>query len=238
MDYPSGNCHTQPVWSQADGGGTVTNSKWDYESASGGAAGSGQGLPLRKSFHYWTHIKLNLYGVRKRSTKWRVQLMMLNDVTADFFNAASTNLEKKKLYDWLARPLIYNNLQQGDPQTRHDVKILRTYETILGPIQTDEYGGESAVPHIQTLNWFVKHNRIRRYDWRRDTPPVVDNNAAWDEDLDAGRDTRIDPKYRVYLVITALSPELRVTTSLNDAPDPVSEPSYDYLIRNKFGNPC
>lgn len=234
MQLPTGECSAYSPFSQADGGGTLTHSQWDYESTSGNE----QGFPYRKAFHYWTQIKLNLYGVRKRSTRWMVQLIMLKDTSADFINAASTNLEKKKVYDYLARPLMYNNLNSSDPQTKADIKILKSYECILGPITTDEYGGNTSNPHIQTLNWFIKHNRVRRYDWKRDTPPPLDPNAAWDEDVAAGRDTRVDPKYRVYLVIRALSPERRTIDDFNADADPISEPSYDYVIRNKFGNPA
>lgn len=225
-------CATLTLKSQADGGGTLNHTQWDFENISGQDA-----QPYRKQFHYWTQIKLNLYGVRKRSTRFLVQLIQLKDVTADFFNAAATNNEKRKVYDYLAKPLMYNNLQQGDPQTKNDIKILKSYECILGPTMLDEYGGENTQPHIQTVNWFVKHNRIRRYDWRRDNPGVINSDAAWDEEAGAGHDLRIDPKYRVYLVIRALCPERRTVTDLLVDADPISEPSYDYLIRNKFGQP-
>lgn len=229
------SCSALNLNSQADGGGTLANTtKWDFENISGADA-----HPYRKQFHYYTHIKLNLYGVRKRSTRFYVQLIMLKDSLGDFFTAAGTNNEKRKIYDYLGRPLMYNNLNAGDPQTKNDIKILKSYECILGPTMLDEYGGENTQPHIQTVNWFIKHNRIRRYDWRRDNPGPLDPNAAWDEEAGAGHDTRIDPKYRVYLVIRALSPERRTVANadrLIDA-DPISEPSYDYVIRNKFGQP-
>ena len=125
----------------------------------------------------------------------------------------------------------------GDPQTKKYIKILKTYESIVSPISTDEYAADQAVPHIQTVNWFINHNRIRRYDWRKAGPPGLNPDAAFDIEAASGHDTRIEPSKRVYLVIRALSPERRTVVNAWATPDPISEPSYDIVIRNKFSNP-
>ena len=54
-------------------------------------------VPFRKSLHEYSDIKLNLYGVRNRSTKWLVQLVMLRDEYADFILGAGGNIEKRKI---------------------------------------------------------------------------------------------------------------------------------------------
>lgn len=195
--------------------------------------------PKRKCFHHWSHIKMNLYGVRKRATRFVCQLVMVKEDYADFLSAASTNVEKKKLWDYLTRPFMYNNLNSGDPQTKADIKILKTYEVIVAPTTTDEYGGQTATPHMQTVNWFINHNRIRRYDWKKDVPAPHGQDAAFDVELAAGHDVRTEPKTRVYLLIRALSPDRRDINAINNEvdPDPISEPSYDLVIRQKFSNP-
>lgn len=233
------NIYTTPLASTKADGTFINDSKWIMENTSG--ALSQADLAKRKMFHYYTHIKLNLYGVRKRTTKYIVQLLMVKDVSGDFITAAPTNTEKKKIADYLARPLLYNNLNSGDPQTAHDLRVVKQYECLLGPTKLDDYGAEAATPHIQTVNWFVPHNRLRRYDWRRYDAPPLEANAAFDAEVGQGHDTRVDPKLRLYLVIRALSPEPRtVAGSLSDylVADPISEPSYDYVIRNKWAQPC
>lgn len=223
-----------PLLSQNADGTNNAASPWVLENTSGGY----DDMPKRKSFHHWTHIKANLYGVRKRSTRFVCQLIMVKDTAADFINGAGINAEKKKLVDYLIRPFIYNNLNAGDPQTAADIKILKTYEVIVAPTTLDDYGGEAtSVPRIQTLNWFINHNRIRRYDWKRENVPANTQDAGFDIEIGSGHDTRVDPKYRVYFVIRALSPDRRSVTADQIAADPVSEPSYDIVIRNKFSNP-
>ena len=213
----------------------VFNSTWLIENTSGGY----DNLPKRKAFHHYTHIKMNLYGVRKRATRFKVDLVMLKDVQADFISAADANLEKRRLFDYLSRPFVYNNLNSGDVQSKNDIKILKSYEVIVSPNSLDQYGGENAVPHMQTLNWFINHNRVRRYDWRRGEPQDHVQDAGFDDEGESGHDLRVDPKYRVYLLVRALSPERRIIElpSNDVAPDPISEPSYDIVIRNKFSNP-
>lgn len=223
---------TYALPNQAPDGTANAGGEWYEENTSVNWA-----QPMRKAFHEWTHIKANLFGVRKRATRFKVDLVMIKDTLADFINGTSTNVQKQKLYDYLSRPFMFNNLNMGDPMTAQDIKFLKSYEVTVDPITTDEYNGVTSVPKIQTLNWFIRHNRVRRYDWRRDDVPGVgaNPNAAWDAEDESGQDLRVDPKYRVYLIIRALSPERRTVSSItNDLPDPISEPSYDLVIRNKF----
>lgn len=229
----SGSCGIEVLGSQNAVGGTTTTSPLLVENV------SNNGLtvaPFRKALHNWSHIKLNLYGVRNRATRWVVQLIMLKDWSSDFISAADSNLEKQKVYDYLTRPFMFNNLNSGDPQTKNDIKILRTYEVIIDPITADEI---TQVPKIQTLNWFIQHNRIRRYDWKRDAPPAAIPGAVFDQELDAGDDTRVDPKHRVYLILRALSPSRRDDANITSqtAADAATEPSYDMVLRQKFSIP-
>nr|QGF19377.1 capsid protein [Antarctic circular DNA molecule] len=221
--------------SQDATGSVITTSQLQLENVSGG----GNDIPRRKSFHLWSHIKMNLYGVRRRSTKFSVQLVQVNDVGADFLNAPDTNIEKQKLFDYLLRPYIFSNLNTGDPQSKADIKILKSYEVVVAPNSLDQFGGTDAVPHMQTVNWFVNHNAIRHYDWRRNIPQASTQLPNFDEENGNGIDQRTDPKYRIYLLIRALSPDKRAVTGSTQltAPDPLTEPSYDLVLKQKFSNP-
>lgn len=223
---------TKILPSQGPDGVTVSNSQLREENTSGGF----DDKPKRKCFHEYTHLKLNLYGVRKRSTKFVCQLIQIKDTAADFITANSNNNEKKKLYDYLARPFVFNNLQTGDPQTKTDFKIIKSYEVNIAPNTNDQYDGVNATPHIHTLNWFIKHNRVRHYDWKRDVPATISQTPSWDIELGSGHNLRVDPKYRVYFVIRALSPDRR-QVEYTEATDPISEPSYDLILKQKFLNP-
>lgn len=220
----------------AAGVATSSNTALVAENISDASFASAKANSLRKAFHHWSHIKMNLYGVRKRATRYVVQLMMVKQEFADFISAAQSNNEKRKLVDYLVRPFIFSNLQQGDCQTIKDIRILKTYEVIIDPITTDEYSGATSTPHIQTLNWFVNHNRVRRYDWLRAGAGVTTNSAAYDAENPVALSTTVDPSSRVYLVVRALAPEA-TSAEFNTAIDPISQPSYDLILRQKFSDP-
>lgn len=213
-------------------GGTVTNSRLIAENTQGSAATI---QPWRKSLHDYTHVKANLYGVRRRATKWMVTVMQLTDEFGDFISAATGNTEKAKVYDYLARPLMFNNLNYGDPQTRVDFKIIKKFEVIIDPINTDQVDGALAVPRMVTLNWFIKHNRMRLYDWRRNDTPLLGTDAVFDTENNIV-DIRTDPKKRLYLVMQAMSPVNNSgagVTPISTGANPDTEPSYDLVIRQK-----
>lgn len=209
------------------------NSKWISENTSDTV----DIVPRRKAFHEYSHIKLNLYGVRKRATKFYVQLVQMKETGCDFLTAAGTNLEKKKLVDYMVRPLIYNNLNGGDIKAREDFKILKSFETTIAPIKTDEYSGATSTPHIVTLNWFIKHNKLRDFSWFGGDTPGSGQVGNFDREL-GQVSVRVHPHRRLYLVVRAESPEIRTLSAgqLNwqISADPISEPSYDFVIRNKF----
>lgn len=203
---------------------------WRSENISGSENVVG---PLRKAYHEYTLIKANLYGNKVRPTRFVAQLIMLKDVFGDFIGGGSANMAKKKLFDYMTRPFMYTNLNSGDPQSAVDVKVLKTFEVVVPPLKTDDYAG---FVQVHTLNWFIRHNRVRRFDWFRPDVPGHANDASFDVDT-VGHDTRVDPKARVYFVIRALSPtRSTVDTPIAD-PNPFDEPSYDLVIRNKWAFP-
>lgn len=211
-------------------GSTVANSQLVNENTQGSSV-----LPWRKSLHDYSHIKMNLYGVRRRATKWTATVLQLTDEFGDFITAANTNTEKSKVFDYLARPLMYNNLNIGDPQTRIDFKVIKKFEVIIDPINTDQVDGALAVPKIQTVNWFIKHNRMRLYDWRRNDTPALDATAVYDTET-TNVEIRVDPKKRLYLVLQAMSPvnnQLAGITPISVGANADTEPSYDLVLRQK-----
>lgn len=214
----------------------TTSANWNFESASNFSTEN----PLRKGFHCHTSIHFNLYGVRKRVTKFIIELVQVRDEFADIFTGDNANIQKRKLVDWWSRTLIYSNLNAADPQTAHSVRVLKRYTCSISPTGSDDYGGElGSTPHMQTLHWFIKHNRNRRFDWQRSAPDAI-NAQNWDSEVNVTIDTRIQPRKRLYLVVRALSPETKQVAGIGPqtvAADPITEPSYDIMMRNKWMYP-
>lgn len=235
------DCITRTLPSNDATGAAVTVNAWTPENV---RTSLEPDMPMRKSIHQWSHIKLNLYGVRARATRFVVDLIMVREEFADFIDGANSNSDKKKLFAYLAWPFVFNNLNQGDvAQSAKYIKRLKSYEVILDPIQTVDYNGTTSVPRMQTVNWFVNHNRVRHYDHSSGdgVPAAWVTGPVTDTEQGNQINNRVDAKYRVYLMLRAMSPAQRVLgageTLAATAPDAISEPSYDLLIRNKFVDP-
>jgi len=229
------DANTVVMGSTNSGGTAVATSNWEFENTA-----SIESFAHRKSIHDYTSIQLNLYGVRQRSTTWDIQIVKVNDQFAEPLNAAGSNLEKRKAWDYLMRPYIFSNLNQGDPQTKPDITVIKSFQVTIGPISTTDYPGATAAPHLHTLKWFVRHNKVRHYDWRRADIVSSSQIPNWDAETGTGTQARADPKERIYLLIRALSPSRRTMvageTPMTDA-DPTTEPSFDLMLRNKWRTP-
>lgn len=212
-------------------GGAVSHSYWTRENTT-----SGNPHLRRKGIHVFSQIQMNMYGVRNRSTEWSVRIVKVREEFADFF-ADGSNVSKQKLVDYLARPLIVSNLNLGDPITAKFIKVIKQYKVSIDPITTDQVGGDLAIPKIQTLRWFIKHNRLRSFDWNR-LHSAADTGAAANYDTENIQQFGMNPQVpaRVYLLITALAPSGRSSCSDNQTPavDVTTEPTYDIVIRNKW----
>lgn len=201
---------------------------------------------FRNAFHCWTNIKMNLYGVRKRATRYVIQVVMFKDADAtdpviNITNNVSTScqqFEQKALdmVDYLVKPFVYNNILLGDVQARQYIKVLKSYDVTIDPIQTTEYGGETATPHMQTLNLFIRHNKNRRFDWL-DTggQSAATATANWEQNVN-GVQCRVNAKDRVYLMIRAMSPDINIA-NWDTSANAIQEPSYDLVMRHKYLKP-
>lgn len=210
--------------------GTVdlVGNKWQPESNS-----TANAYPAyRKAYHEYTSVKLELIGAQKQATVFNVSLIQLTEVQADFVSALSSNREKSRFLDWLTRPYMYSALNSGPAQGRPDCKILSSQTYRLNPEDIDSYG--TLPGSKRTVNMFVRHNRTRRYDWNQGYPAAHGQAPIYDVETNDNFNVRVDPKYRVYLVIRAQD---FVQSSVDDplaAPDPADTPSYNIMLRNKW----
>lgn len=248
-------------WTSSGGTGTVVLNALNSQASAGTLISNASTLQLenvassssfhgaaafRSAFHAWTNIKMNLYGVRSRATRYSIQVVMFKDsdstdplanITSNIASSAQQTEQKCcDMIDYLVKPFVYNNILLGDVQARQYIKVLKSYDVTIDPIQTTEYGGQAATPHIQTVNLFLRHNKNRRFDWL-DTggQSAPTSTANWEQNIN-GVQCRVNHKNRLYLMIRAMAPTTSTTTFTAD-PDPINEPSYDLIMRHKYLKP-
>lgn len=210
----------------------------------------------KNCLHKWTKIKLNLYGTYSVPITYSIYLMTMpealdplqfGDMTAISVGAECCNFLRD-----LTRPLLYSNVGlNAKPTWPKDVRIVKSEKITIQPLSYSDQQAEefvpatySKAPHIHMLNWFIRHDRIREYDWSKNasgaglTPDLSFNNQGWD--VVSGDDNLCDCEWgkKLYLFITATAPSV--------IPLPATDPdyattttcqlqgSYDISVRNCF----
>lgn len=196
---------------------------------------------VARALHNWSDIRINFYGPRKRTTYFDVMFIQIKNQFADLLYSGTVNPAYKLLQQYLERPLIYSNLQTDVGGGAHKMfRTLKRMRYYISASQTTDV--DTSVGKIKECKIFMKHDRMRNYDWQHDsdtigaTLNVLPHDTA--DGLDFARDDDVAnwPAWdkRVYMVIRAFSPERATYTTADPAVSADRDPSYDIIIRNSF----
>lgn len=192
----------------------------------------------RNALHNWSDIRFNFYGPRKRTTYFEVMFILIKDEFADLIQGATSNISGKLLLQYLERPLIYNNLQTDvGGEASKMFKVVKRFRYYISASQSTDV--DTTVGKVKEAKIFMRHDRLRGYDWQHHGLSASDVIPHGDDDgLDYVRDDDVHniaaPNKRLYMVVRAFSPERALTSSLDPNVDSNRDPSYDILIRNSF----
>lgn len=202
---------------------------------------------------HWISIGMNLYGAKKRTTRFTVRIVQFKEENANFHRFTSTT-HARNLVQALERPLLWSNLlPQEQDVINNNMRVLQTYNYVVGPTPT--YEPNQAVGKIHEAKIFLKLNKCMVLDWHdsSDNLPhaeVPANQMAWDERREYA-DAKLGPVWgsRIYMIVTAFSPEAKECNDVGnwwrtepDTLDPAActpidtniEPSYDLIIKRKY----
>lgn len=207
-----------------------------------------------KMYHKYSNIRLNLYGTLEVPITYRV---MVCQIVKDFDPFVYANGEdipnganaNDMLRD-LARTCLYENTgSNGMPAWKKHVRIIKqVVETINPPPKTDAaaYNADQTAATIRSLDWLIRHDRFRNYKWDKSNATRQHDadfkNGGWDMAVTSNNLCEVDWGQRVYLLITASSPQ---PANPGDFSDPDGQQfataatqkyqgSYDIVIRNAF----
>lgn len=237
--------------------GSTGSTRWVVEDQSGTAESSGTNPNSARIYHEWTDIRMNLYAARKRGTTFYIDIVRIKDENANLLNnVITTNTSSKAYVDLvksLTAPLIYSNLQTYKPTAQKCIQRIKSYRFYVPGGSADDL---DTVGKIKEFKLFLKHGNV--YDMRWD---ALDNAEgaiphAQEDGVDytdrRGIQNTPHNTSRVYMILRAFSPERRELPTASwpssasgitnagvtmGAADPLSEPSYDMLIRNKYSVP-
>lgn len=229
------------TWNQVSGtaaDGTTTSPLWRLENAPGNLAGASN-APLRSSVRRWIDLRMMLYGSTTNTTKYDISVVQfespewdplyLQYVAAQGGGTLTDPATQIAFHQFLLAQYTYNPIMVQNNAMAKRIKFLKRYQCIIQPQESTE--GANLTGHQRQLNWFMKDDKICRYDWNDSgVAPGVSSLTTGDGYAQniAQCQNNVEWPKRKYLLVRATS-KLR-TGAGSPAPN-VLDPSFDLILR-------
>jgi len=217
---------------QNPNGGNTGVDAWQIETTDKATASSFDSMILN-----WINLRINLYGQRKRTTKFLITVFQVNDEEVDPVTGLNSNVDKKALFQYLERPFIFSNLQQDQKRKKTGIRVIKEFTYNVAPMTTIDLNTTTGNIHEANVN--IKINKRMDYIYN------VDGNMLPHAQID-GLDYTVSsataatglhinprPKQNVYMCIRAFAP-VRVVAGEEQADDC---PSFDIIVRRSVSLP-
>jgi hypothetical protein len=180
----------------------------------------------------WVNLRMNLYGQRKRTTKFLVSIVQFTQDENDIHEGSGSNIDKRALFQYLERPFIYSNLQQDSVKKKTGIKIIKEFTYNVAPMTSIDLN--TATGNIHEANIFVKINKRMDYQYTKGDAQMLPHDVADGQDYTefVGHPNSIHrnpkPRQNVYVFIRAFAPVRKDVTDGLTADDC---PSIDIIAR-------
>lgn len=234
------NCDRLPSPGQTPTGATDANGYWNIEHK-GGVNPTTTFPNASRMIHNWTDIRLNLYGARKRTTKFEIMFFRCVDEFANPHNAAVSNVDYRELMGYFERPCIYSNLQSyNGGRVDKKIRIFKKFTYYVSAGQTTDV--DTSVGKIKEVRIFLRHDRVYNLDYKHRQQDTAVFPHAQEDGIDYEQDTTHHdyPWYgsQVFMLIRAFAPERTLNKQWGSAADANIDPTYDIVIRNSVSVPA
>lgn len=188
----------------------------------------------------WVSLRLNLYGQRKRTTKFVVTIFQITDDEVDPINGDSSNVDRKALFQYLERPFIFSNLQQDWKGKRTGMKVIKEFTYNVAPMTSIDLN--TTTGNIHEANIKVQINKKMDYMYTKANNPTAILGHTQLDGLDYNDTTSVNslhqspmPKQNVFVAVRAFAP---IRTYYEEGgPQANDSPSFDVIVRRGFTFP-
>ena len=184
------------------------NAAWQLERSAHGSTTT-MSYPNACSILKWLDVRMDCFGCTANPTKFVIELCQFDDLVIPSYDKGSGDAQYTAFWDQQMRPFIYNpNMSDTGygGMNRKLKKVLASKTVEINPTSSTE---NDADPHIESVKFFWKMNRICRYDWKderllTENPTmvsIVGNGAGIVAQGD--NQNQVHPKARLFLLIRA-----------------------------------
>jgi len=166
-----------------------------------------EAYPCEKDRLMWSDIRLQLYGALTVPMTWHVYFVQFKkDYLAPNFADTGTNderAERAAFWQSIVKPLVYNPILVQDQKHLRDLKIIKHDQFHFSPkLSTEPATGAVAYPHVKTVKYFERWNKLCTYAWGDEANVDMGNNNASQQSIGENR-TTVAPKERIYMLLAA-----------------------------------
>lgn len=232
-------CDRYTLADQNPDGSTNPSGYWIVEKSSGVRSGTTTTpLHVSKACHEWSDIRMNLYGARKRGTTFYIDIVRFKEDFSNLFSASVSNKEYNDLVRTLQAPLVYSNLQSHNGRNLRNVQFVKRFKFYVPGGSADDL---DTIGKVKEFRLFLKQGNVYNYEWQSlDSEERMPHAQEDGLDFTSNEGPQNFPKHssRLFMLVRAFSPERTVIPNGQDysryAADPLTEPSYDIVLRNKW----
>jgi hypothetical protein len=219
--------------------GTITgNANFQYEQSN---LATPTPTTLTTGVLNWVNLRLNLYGQRKRTTKFVITIFQVTDDEVDPVNGSPTSLDRKALFQYLERPFIYSNLQQDVKMKKTGFKTIKEFTYNVAPMTSIDLNTTTGNIHEANINMQI--NKRMDYMYNQTASTMLPHAQV--DGLDYNNNTAANtvhqsPKIRqnVFVAIRAFAPVRTYDTEALGPPRSAdNSPSFDIICRRSFTFP-
>jgi len=223
--------------SGGDATGAATATRYLVETTTSNAATSAE-LDIPKILMNTINVKMNLYGARKRDTKFYIDLVRIKDDECDFNSADVNNQEFKNLIDGLTKPLVWSNINVNESNKyvpKKKLQFLKSWRYTVPAASADDIN--TTVGNLKEVALNLNLNKIINYQ-RFDEGALTGHAQVDGDDYTVTTNTVIKEQpnetSRMYLMVRAFAPERSATGATNALIDP----SIDIIIKRRYTVPA
>lgn len=127
----------------------------------------------QRQYHEYTTIKMNLWGAKAKAIRYQIDLIQpLSDEVNPYHWAAGTVMGTAAGQAWeeMVKQYTFNPIAKMDHYLKRNFRTIKSISFIIEPTSTTE---SDADPHVKTLEWFIRRNKLVNFDKATTTPVAV-----------------------------------------------------------------
>ena len=186
--------------------------------------------PAEKDRLLWSDIRLQLYGALNVPITWHVYFLQFKKPwLAPNFSATTGSVDEiaERCAFWMSmtKPLLFNPILVQDQKHLRDVKIIKHDVFTIAPKGTTEtVSSVTQFPHIKTVKYFERWNKLCNYAWNDVATVDAGNDNGSQVSLGETRNV-LEPTQRVYMVVACEAFTNGSFVNTNNG-------SYDIMVKN------